>query len=385
MLKLLHTADLHLGCEFNQLDVDDRRKLARARLAVVEQILALAEQYGVDAVLWAGDIFETPNPSEDWWKGFAKALTVRHGWTRPTVLLPGNHDPLHEGSVFHRDHPFRHLLPTWVHVVDCDDFELPLGPDAVLYAAPCRSTAGAEDMSLSLPARTDGDQRVRIGLIHGSTFDLAGYQTNFPIARDAPQKRGLDYLAVGDTHGFRVIPENAVAPIVYPGTPEPTGFGETGAGSVVLVTLRRPGARPLLVQEPVARWTWRDETVTSLDALRRLASEDLSTTVLRLHLNLTVSVGQEKEVDAITGLLKGNLATSGRAGAFILDRSRLRLQLGPVEEIMKDAPETLVAVAAKLAQEGPPSEEAKRAPHLLSRLVVGRREGKPRQAEEAHH
>jgi DNA repair exonuclease SbcCD nuclease subunit len=215
----------------------------------------------------------------------------------------------------------------------------------------------------------DGDQRVRVGLIHGSTFDLAGYQTNFPIARDAPQRRGLDYLAVGDTHGFRVIPENAVAPIVYPGTPEPTGFGETDAGNVVMVTLRRSGTRPVLVQERVARWTWRDETVRSLDALRSLASEDLSTTVLRLHLDLTVSVGQEKEVDTITGLLKGNLAASGRAGAFILDRSSLRVQLAPVEEVMKDAPETLVAVAMKLAQEAPYNDEANRALQLLYRLV----------------
>jgi DNA repair exonuclease SbcCD nuclease subunit len=370
MLKLLHTADLHLGCEFNQLDPDDRRKLARARLEVVEQILALAEQYSVDAVLWAGDIFDTPNASEDWWKGFAKALGVRRGWTRPVVLLPGNHDPLNDGSIFHGDHPFRNLLPPCVHVVDCDDFELPLGPDAVLYAAPCRSTAGAEDLSLSLPVRADGDQRVRVGLIHGSTFDLPGYQTNFPIDREAAQKRGLDYLAVGDTHGYRVIPANAIAPIVYPGAPEPTGFGETDAGSVVLVTLKRTGVRPLLVQERVARWTWRDETVTSLEALRRLASEDLSSTVLRLRLDLTVSVAQEKEVETITNLLKGNLATSGRAGAFILDRSALRPQLERVEEVMKDAPETLVEVAAKLRQEAPHSEEARRALHLLYRLVA---------------
>jgi len=69
-------------------------------------------------------------------------------------------------------------------------------------------------MSLSLPARTDGDQRVRIGLIHGSTFDLAGYQTNFPIARDAPQKRGLDYLAVGDTRLARPAPTIAIGAVI---------------------------------------------------------------------------------------------------------------------------------------------------------------------------
>jgi DNA repair exonuclease SbcCD nuclease subunit len=369
MLKLLHTADLHLGCEFSQLDADDRRKLARARLGVVEQILALAEQYGVDAVLWAGDIFDTPKPSEDWWKGFAKALTIRQGWTRPIILLPGNHDPLTEDSVFHRDHPFRQLLPAWVHVVDCDAFELALGPDAILYAAPCRSTAGAEDLSLSLPARAEGDRRIRVGLVHGSTFDLPGYQTNFPIARDAPEQRGLDYLAVGDTHGYREIPANAVAPILYPGAPEPTGFGEADGGSVVIVTFRRSGTRPILVRERVARWTWRDETVTGLDALRRLASEDLSSTVLRLHLDLTASVAEEKEVDTLTGLLKGNLATSGRAGAFILDRSGLRLRIGSGDDVMKDAPETLVTVAAKLTQEAPHSDEATRALQLLYRLV----------------
>lgn len=370
MLKLLHTADLHLGCEFSQLPVDDRRKLARARLAVVEPILALAEQYDVNVVLLAGDIFDTPNPSEDWWRGFARALTIRQGWNRPVVLLPGNHDPLTDNSVFNPSHPFRQLLPPWVHVVDRDAFELALGPEAVLYAAPCRSWSGAEDLALSLPSRADGDRRIRVGLVHGSTFDLPGYQTNFPIARDATAQRGLDYLAVGDTHGYREIPEHALAPIVYPGTPEPTSFGETGGGSVVIATLKRQGTRPLLVREHVARWTWRDETATSLGDLRMLASEDLSSTVLRLHLDMTVSVAEEKDVDALTSRLKGNLATSGRAGAFILDRSRLRLHIGSVDEVLKDAPETLVAVAAKLAQEAPQSDEASRALQLLCRLVA---------------
>jgi len=84
---------------------------------------------------------------------------------------------------------------------------------------------------------------------------------------------------------------------------------------------------------------------------------------------MEVSVAGEKEVDVLTGLLKGNLATSGRAGAFILDRSRLRMQLGPVEGVMKNAPETLVIVAEKLTQEVPQSDEAQRALQILYRLV----------------
>ena len=36
--------------------------------------------------------------------------------------------------------------------------------------------------------------------------DAKDWQTNFPIHVDAVLERGLDYLAIGDTHGFRYIP-----------------------------------------------------------------------------------------------------------------------------------------------------------------------------------
>jgi DNA repair exonuclease SbcCD nuclease subunit len=368
MIKILHTADLHLGLEFGQLESDDGRRLTRARLTVVDEILRVADQFSVDAVLCAGDIFDAPDVSQDWWGGLAKAFTSRREWTRPVVLLPGNHDPIRSGSVFEKGHPFRALLPAWVHVVDRDDFELSIGDQTVVYAAPCRSTAGAEDLSLSLPARAAGDQRIRIGLVHGSTFDLADHQTNFPITSDATAQRGLDYLAVGDTHGYREIPANAIAPIVYPGAPEPTSFGDAGAGDVVIVSFKRPGARPHIHRHHVARWQWRDETITSIGQLRTLASDELIDTVLRLRFDLVVSAAEEKDVERLIALLKGTTATSGRAGALILDRRQLRAQPPSIEEL-GDLPETLASVAAKLSLEAPASDEARRALQLLAQYV----------------
>jgi len=229
--------------------------------------------------------------------------------------------------------------------------------------------AGAEDLALTLPGRPEGDARIRVGLVHGSTFDMEGYQTSFPIARDAPARRGLDYLAVGDTHGLRVITESGVAPIVYPGAPEQTRFGESGAGQVALVTLQRSGARPTVTSVKVGRWSWRDESATSLESLRSLAAEDLSTTVLRLRLDMTVSVLDEKELDLLTRHLRGDAATSGRAGAFVLDRSGLRVEVGDVNALMKDAPETLSIVAAKLAAPAAVDDEARRALNILYRLM----------------
>ncbi|MEO8025486.1 MAG: DNA repair exonuclease [Bryobacteraceae bacterium] len=368
VLTVLHTADWHLGHTSRQLDADTARKLSRARLGAVDTILGLAQQYSVDAVLCAGDIFDSAQPEEDWWRGLASAFARKTDWNCPVILLPGNHDPLTRDSVYQRGHAFRQALPPWVNVVDRDDFEFELGPDAVVYAKPCRSTAGADDPALGLPARAPGDERIRIGLAHGSTFDLPDCQTNFPIARDATAQRGLDYLAIGDTHGFRIIPENAVAPIVYPGTPEPTNFKEHEAGYVAIVSFRRRGVAPKIRKEPVARWKWRDATVQSIVALRNLAAEDLSSSILRLHLDMAVSIAEHDEIEAIVKSLVGTLASHGRAAAVVEDRTKLKIEASLTESDFDGAPDTIREVATGLKERSTSCEKSRRALVILHRL-----------------
>jgi DNA repair exonuclease SbcCD nuclease subunit len=368
MLKILHTADWHVGLSYDRrFSVENARKLARDRLGVVDRILGLADQFDVHAVLCAGDLFDNPDPGEHWWKGLQLSFQRRKNWTRPVVLLPGNHDPLTRGSVYSTAHPFRRDLPDWVRVVDREDFQLELPHDAVVYASPCTSRAGDKDLALALPARTDGDTRVRIGLVHGSTFDLEGYTTNFPVSREAPRVRGLDYLAIGDTHSFREIPEGAVAPIVYPSAPEPTSFKERDAGYVALVSFTRHGSRPLIQRQPVARWSWRDETVRSMPGLRALAAEDLGSTVLRLTLDLTVTLPEKLELDEIVASLRGTDAANPRTGAFICDDSRVRIDGGEID--LSGLPDVLRATVARLRTDPGASGEAQRALLILQRLL----------------
>ena len=179
MLKLLHTADWHLGRRFPSFPEDAQKRLSRARMDVVGRILEVARRHGVNAVLCAGDLFDEPTPIADFWEGLAKTFQDYRGPQVPVFLVPGNHDPLTPESVWAAHHPFRSRLPKWVHVVDRDDFSYDVTPDAVLYARPCRSKAGEIDLALALPAREGGDTRIRIGCVHGCTFDIDGYQTNF--------------------------------------------------------------------------------------------------------------------------------------------------------------------------------------------------------------
>jgi DNA repair exonuclease SbcCD nuclease subunit len=356
-LKILHTADWHLGRDFPSFAEEDQSKLTRARIDAVDQLLGVAESFAVNAVLCAGDLFDDPAPAEIWWRELLRLFERRNWRDRPVFLLPGNHDPLQPESVWAEGHSFRRGLPSWVHVVDRDNYEFPLSEEAVLYGTPCRSQAGADDLASRLPRREPGDRRIRIGLVHGQTFDIAGHQTNFPIAADAAEQRGLSYLAIGDTHAFRELPPKT-SPAVYPGAPEATSFGEKDAGFVAVVFFPRQGRPPLIQKRPIGRWRWRDERCHNLDELEALRVQDLKDCVLRLTLTMEVNVAQMDRIEAILVELKGSAATHGKAGVLQLDRTGLELNTSDTGFFDANLPDVLQSVAARLQARGQEPEGA---------------------------
>lgn len=371
-LKILHTADWHLGLRFQAFDGEDESKLTRARLDVVDRILGAAEMFQVDAVLCAGDIFDQPNPVASWWKGLLEKLQRRQWRDRPLILLPGNHDPLTTVSVYHTSHPFRQALPPWVHVVDQNNWTFQINSESVLIASPCCSAAGDRDLSLELPAREPGDERIRIGMVHGQTFDIAGYQTNFPISDKAVVERGFDYLAIGDTHSFRNVTPYS-APTVYPGAPEATRFSDQDAGCVAIVYFPRGRRKPRIARQPVGHWTWREQLCRNLDELRSTRHiPQLAQTVMRLVLDMTVSAVELDEVEQILDALKGSLAHHGLVGALQIDRAALRIRLPEAEELPTEMPEFIEQVFAKL-RSAEDTRLAARAIHHLCQLVKEKR------------
>ncbi len=346
VLRLLHTADWHVGRRFPSFEKAHGTTLSRARLEVLDEILGCAAQRRVDAILCAGDLFDEPDPGKDWWAPVAKKLSSMPR-PLPVFLLPGNHDPLRSGSVYEPSHAFRRALPAWVHVVDRDDFTYRLNEEAVLHARPCRTQAGQEDSASLLPKRELGNDQIRIGMVHGSTFGLSKEQINFPISKDAAVNRGFDYLALGDTHSFRNVCGDGGPPVVYPGAPESTSFDEPESGSVALVVVRRDrGAK--VEHQKVGRWTWAERTVSRLEELRALRVEQtLSHTVLRLRLDLRLTALELEEAKEILDELEGTESTGARVG--ILHKVVRRMELNS-EGIEKDLvlPEVLRSTFERL-------------------------------------
>lgn len=367
--RLLHTADWHLGKRFSSFEESVAKVLRPARLDVLSEVFAAATRSMVDAVLCAGDLFDDEKPGQDWWRGLLDLLKRLPSRFPPIFLLPGNHDPLLPDSVWAPGHPFRVNLPSFVRVVDREDFREEIKPGLVLYAVPCFSKSGAGDPVEKIPARAPGDDSVRVGLVHGTTFDRPNCEMNFPIRANGARERGLDYLAIGDTHGYRMVQDDP--PVVYPGAPEPTAFDEVDPGHVVLVCFTRTRGRPLLRKLPVARWKWRDETIRDLGTLRALAAGDLHATVLRLAFDLEVDLLERDEIERILGELSANEARPGRAGAVDVDKSGIRIRTTSVAVAFPpDLPPVLQTVVDKLqgiAAGGDP-DAARRARIALYRL-----------------
>ncbi len=87
VLRLLHTADWHLGRRFPSFPEEAQKKLSRARMDVIATILDVARRNAVNAVLCVGDMFDDPEPAPDFWEGLARTFQER---TRPSSpALPG--------------------------------------------------------------------------------------------------------------------------------------------------------------------------------------------------------------------------------------------------------------------------------------------------------
>jgi DNA repair protein SbcD/Mre11 len=87
MIKILHTADWHLGKRLQEYSRIEEQKL------VLDEICQIADREHVDMVLIAGDIFDTFNPSHEAVELLYKTLRrLSKNGTRPIIAISGNHD-----------------------------------------------------------------------------------------------------------------------------------------------------------------------------------------------------------------------------------------------------------------------------------------------------
>ena len=86
-MKLLHTSDWHLGKRLEDFSRIEEQQ------AVLQEICEIADREQVDAVIVAGDLFDTFNPPTEAVDLFYKTLKrLANNGKRPVIAIAGNHD-----------------------------------------------------------------------------------------------------------------------------------------------------------------------------------------------------------------------------------------------------------------------------------------------------
>ncbi|MFM7136139.1 MAG: exonuclease SbcCD subunit D [Planctomycetota bacterium] len=424
MIAFLHTADWQIGKPFASIaDPAKRARVQQERIEAIRRIGGVVRERRAAFVVVAGDLFDSPTPTN---ATVASALGAIASLEVPVYCIPGNHDhggpdSLWEQPFFKSEH--RRLAPNF-HVllepepVVVDGAAAAGAPErVVLLPCPLRRRHEADDPTAwirGLDFAPFGD-RPRIVIAHGSTTVFAGGSAGAAgvgafigpgstsqaddeepagggintLALDRLPLDELDYLALGDWHGFLAAGPKAC----YSGAPEIDRFPKPGQrpGHVALVTVSR-GVEPRVEPVPTGRFRWLvhaaalgDDGPRQLDDWLTEATRPAATgeagfdaCLARLEVSGSVSLATRAELDAIVESWTARLLRLDLDDQTVLAPSadEIRdLADRPGDPIITRVATELVAMlegaTAPASDEVPPDPDVvRRAIHILHALVT---------------
>lgn len=252
-VRFIHTADWQIGKPFGNIPDDAAVPLRQQRIDTVKKIAATAKERSVDAVLVAGDVFDSFAVAE---RTLLQTVHAMAAFDGPWLLLPGNHDPSLAEGVWRELH--RMNLPDNVKLLDSQTPVEIAGGRAVVLPAPLQRRHDSTDLTEWFDTYETASGVIRIGLAHGSVDDRLperGAAPNTISARRA-NSADLDYLALGDWHGTHKVDKKTW----YSGTPEPDRFKDNDSGNVLLVEVSAHKELPVVSKLAVGHYRWRQLT-----------------------------------------------------------------------------------------------------------------------------
>jgi exonuclease SbcD len=254
MLRLLHTADVHLGAR--HADLGEQAAAQRERqFAAFKAAVDLAIAEPVDIVLIAGDLFDSNTQPRRSVERVAAELKRLVAARIRTVVIPGTHDVYDRASLY-RVHDLAAMAGSTVD----DDLVTVLTPDRpsvhltacdVVIHGPVFATKRAPYSPLRDLKVTPGEVATwNVGMVHGSlAIPDRTDRDEVVVTRAEIEATGLDYLALGHWHSAQQGKAGSTT-YAYSGAPEPVAVTQDGAGKVLLIALDQvAGVRSVTVEE----------------------------------------------------------------------------------------------------------------------------------------
>jgi len=382
LIRILHTADLHLGVEsYGRLDpATGLSSRIGDCLAVLDQAVQDALEQEIDVFLFCGDAYKNREPSPTLQREFARRLgrLASNGVT--VFLLVGNHDLPNALGRATAVEIFDTLSIRNIHVASrpgCYQLETRHGPLQVValpWVTPSRILSREEYKGLTL---NEVNRLVEEKLESILKNEAASLDPSIPAilaahvlmsgakpssearmtlmqAKDAllmPSQvsdHNFAYVALGHIHRHQVM--SSFPPVVYSGSLQRLDFGEGKEEKGYVLVEIAPGDDPGHAFEAQFRFVpvdsrrfltievnAEDEEDPTAAVLRALEQHDLTGTIVRLAIKMTAAVeGLLREAEIRHALKDAHYVTISRD---VKREQRLRLggraaeELGPLEAL----------------------------------------------------
>lgn len=275
-MRFLHTSDWHIGKTLKgQSRLDEQR-------GVVREIVAVAREHPVDAVLIAGDVYDSAAPSAEAQQLVVQALLALRDTGAEVLVLAGNHD---HGPTFDAYRPLmgavgitvvgsargpeeggvRNFLarssgePAVVAMLPFLSQRYAIRAAQLVANTPAANSGAYEQMVRDVLASLTGafrDDAVNIAMAHltvgtarfgggeraaQSIFEYHVSAAAFPVE--------AHYVALGHLHRRQALP--APCPVHYSGAPLQIDFGEEDYSPVVVLVDAAPGMPARTTDVPI--------------------------------------------------------------------------------------------------------------------------------------
>lgn len=337
MLRVLHTADVHLGARHT--DLGEQATAQRERqFAAFSRTVDLAIVEKVDLLLVAGDLFDSnAQPRRSVERVAAELARLTKARIR-VVLIPGTHDVYDRASVY-RAYDLVALagLPPnsdLLTVLNPDRPEVLLPAlDAVVYGRTFNVKRAPHSPLDRFSVGSDQRATWKIGLVHGALAIPGKTDADDVVfTKEEVAASGLDYLALGHWHSTLLGKAGGVQ-YAYSGAPEPVALDQDDAGKVLLVELSlRDGKRRVEVTERRVgrtRFEKLDVAAASIGSQPALIAELVKRADADLVLDARLTGVRPDELDVDTGEVEAALAASFLK-VRVRDRSIAALPDGPL-------------------------------------------------------
>jgi DNA repair exonuclease SbcCD nuclease subunit len=229
-LRILHTADVHLGAKFLGLGRKGEHQREQL-LQAFDETVNLAIREKVDLFLVAGDLFDSPAASRSLLARVAYRIRDLGAVGIPVVVSPGTHDPYGERSIWRTSEladiesltvfKSEEMRPARFPELDC----------AIYGNANVKPFANKYPLAR---LRLSGEARWQVGMLHAS-FEIPDVvDDTYVVTAEQIRDCGLDYLALGHYHSLSDRSEGGVGAF-YPGSPEMVRMQKGDFGYVLLV------------------------------------------------------------------------------------------------------------------------------------------------------